>query len=91
MKKGKSKAEKEAEQLQYFKEMFGQEVVRRYEAMGLTQKEFVFKSGIPQNTVSDVQLAKRNLSLAMMLKFTNGLDTTLSRFTSDDIFDKGIE
>ena len=91
MKKNKSKAEKEAEQLQYFKEMFGKEVKRHYEAMGLDQKQFVFKSGIPQNTVSDVERAKRNLSMATMLKFANGLDTTLGRFLGEVIFDKGLE
>jgi hypothetical protein len=91
MKNKKSEAEKLAEQLQYFQEMFGREVVKHYKAMGLTQKEFVFKSRIPQNTVSDVENAKRKLRLDTMLLFINGLDTTFTKFFSDAIFDKGLE
>lgn len=59
--------------------IFGKEVVKRREALGFTQKQFVLDSRISQKLVSDVELGKANLTMRIQLKFTNALYTNLGR------------
>src|SRR5437879_338354 len=60
------------------KKLFGAEVKRRRNELGISQEELAERANLHRTYVSDVEAGKRNPSLASIERLANGLGASLS-------------
>ena len=68
--------------------LFAIELIKRHKAMGMIQKEFVFRSGISQSKLSDFENGKGNPTFKTIHHIVRSLDTTFTIMFRDKGFNK---
>ena len=70
--------EKECEaQRQKLQEFLGNDIVKRRDDLGLSQKQFVFASGIHQSTASNVEKGDTNATLDTLIRYARAYHTSV--------------
>jgi transcriptional regulator with XRE-family HTH domain len=86
MSKKDCKLKQKAELLETFQKALGVDLKARRDSNGMLQKQFVFLSGIPQSTVSGVELGKYNVTLATLIEYAITYKTSVVGVLRDPVF-----
>jgi len=86
MKEIRSKAQINAEQLRYYQRVLGADIVTRRDNKGLSQKQLVLISGIPQSTVSAIERGDSNATLSSLMGLARGFKTSVVCILRDQAF-----
>lgn len=70
------------------KEKFGQKVKILREEKGLSIENLANVSNVDRNYISDIEKGKRNVSIAIIEKIINGLESDFETFFNDKGFKK---
>jgi transcriptional regulator with XRE-family HTH domain len=63
-------------------ELFGQEVTRRREKLGLTQEELAFRAGLGTNTIQKYEAGEREPRAKALVKLASALETSPTELLS---------
>ncbi|MDU0461940.1 helix-turn-helix domain-containing protein [Staphylococcus ureilyticus] len=64
---------------------FGENIKRIRKDMNITQEEMAKRIGISRSYIADIERNRKNISLAVIMKFSKGLNISINEFINDDI------
>lgn len=64
---------------------FGENIKRIRKDMNITQEEMAKRIGISQSYIADIERNRKNISLAVIMKFSKGLNISINELINDDI------
>lgn len=64
---------------------FGENIKRIRKDMNITQEEMAKRIGISQSYMADIERNRKNISLAVIMKFSKGLNISINELINDDI------